>query len=141
MAAKPPRRRIFPSAHEDARIAGKAVAAPHCQSPSYRLAFQDPDFLLRDELRPVRLQLELLKPELILQEHQIESTIVVFGSARIPEPQAAMDALKAAKTELKRNPDSPVAAAPRLYRRAQAGQQPLLRGSAQAGAPGRYAFR
>jgi len=108
MAAKLPRRRIFRSAHEDARIAGKAVTAPHCQSPSYRLAFQDPDFLLRDELRPVRLQLELLKPELILQEHQIESTIVVFGSARISDPQAAMEALKAATTELKRNPDDPL---------------------------------
>jgi uncharacterized protein (TIGR00730 family) len=77
------------------------VEAPHCQSPSYRLAYQDPEFLLRDELRPVRLQLELLKPELILQEHQIESTIVIFGSARIPEPQLAMDALRQARAELR----------------------------------------
>jgi len=100
MALQLSRRRIFPSAHEDARIAGKPVEAPHCQSPSYRLAFQDPDFLLRDELRPVRLQLELLKPELILQEHRIDSTIVVFGSARIPEPQEAMKGLEAAKAEL-----------------------------------------
>jgi uncharacterized protein (TIGR00730 family) len=105
MTVKPPRRRIFPSAQEDARIAGKAA---HCQSPSYRLAFQDPDFLLRDELRPVRLQLELLKPELILQEHHIESTIVIFGSARIPEPQAARDALQAAKAELQRDAADPV---------------------------------
>jgi uncharacterized protein (TIGR00730 family) len=105
MTVKPPRRRIFPSAQEDARIAGKAA---RCQSPSYRLAFQDPDFLLRDELRPVRLQLELLKPELILQEHHIESTIVIFGSARIPEPQAARDALQAAKAELQRDAADPV---------------------------------
>jgi hypothetical protein len=104
MALQSSRRRIFPSAHEDARIAGKAVEAPHCQSPSYRLAFQDPDFLLREELRPVRLQLELLKPELILQEHQIESTIVVFGSARIPEPPAAMQGLEAAQAELRNHP-------------------------------------
>jgi uncharacterized protein (TIGR00730 family) len=101
MTVKPPRRRIFPSAYEDAQIAGKPAKAPHCRSPSYRLAFQDPDFLLRDELRPVRLQLELLKPELILQEHHIESTIVIFGSARIPEPQAARNGLKAAKAELR----------------------------------------
>jgi uncharacterized protein (TIGR00730 family) len=100
MALQLSRRRIFPSAHEDARIAGKPVEAPHCQSPSYRLAYQDPDFLLRDELRPVRLQLELLKPELILQEHRIDSTIVVFGSARIPEPQEARKGLEAAKAEL-----------------------------------------
>jgi hypothetical protein len=104
MAVKSSRTRIFRSAHEDARIAGKPVEAIQCQSPSYRLAFQDPEFLLKDELRPVRLQLELLKPELILQEHQIESAIVVFGSARIPEPQAAREALQQAEAELKRDP-------------------------------------
>ncbi len=108
MTVQTPRRRIYPSAHEDARIAGKPPLAPQCQSPSYRLAFQDPDFLLRDELRPVRLQLELLKPELILQEHHIESTIVIFGSARIPEPQAARNGLEAAKTELQRDGANPM---------------------------------
>jgi len=82
------RRRIFPSAHEDARHALQKAEAPHGQAPSYRLAFQDLDFLLRDELRPVRLQLELLKPELALQEKEIESTVVVFGSARIPSPNS-----------------------------------------------------
>jgi hypothetical protein len=50
--------------------------------PSHRLAFEDVEFLLREELRPVRLQLELLKPELLQQEQGIVSTIVVFGSAR-----------------------------------------------------------
>lgn len=59
---------------------------PQTQSPAYRLAFDDKDFLTRDELRPVRLQLELLKPELLLQEHGIRSTVVLFGGARIPEP-------------------------------------------------------
>jgi uncharacterized protein (TIGR00730 family) len=107
MTVQIPRKRIFRSAHEDAQIAGKPVAAAHCQSPSYRLAFQDPDFLLKDELRPVRLQLELLKPELILQEHHIESTIVIFGSARIPDPQAARDGLRQAEAELNRHPDNP----------------------------------
>jgi len=52
--------------------------------PSHRLAFEDIEFLHRDELRPVRLQLELLKPELLQQEQGIVSTIVVFGSARTP---------------------------------------------------------
>lgn len=55
------------------------------KNPSYRLAFLDHDFLLREELRAVRLQLELLKPELIQQEHKITATVVVFGSARILE--------------------------------------------------------
>jgi hypothetical protein len=75
MARPRPRRCIFPSAHEDARHARQKAEAPRGQAPSYRLAFQDLDFLLRDELRPVRLQLELLKPELALQEKGIESTV------------------------------------------------------------------
>lgn len=104
MTVRLPHPRLFRSAKEDARIAGRPVEAAHCQSPSYRLAFQDPDFLLKDELRPVRLQLELLKPELVLQEHRIESTIVVFGSARIAEPQAAREALQAAELDLQRDP-------------------------------------
>jgi uncharacterized protein (TIGR00730 family) len=52
------------------------------ESPSYRLASEDTELLARDELRPVRLQLELLKPERILREHGVHSTVVVFGSAR-----------------------------------------------------------
>jgi uncharacterized protein (TIGR00730 family) len=102
MAPKPARRRIFPSAHEDARIAGRPIAA---LSPSYRLAFQDPDFLLKDELRPVRLQLELLKPELALLEKKVESTVVIFGSARIPDPVVAAAELKAARKKLRHQPD------------------------------------
>lgn len=59
---------------------------PQTRAPAYRLAFADDDFMSRDELRPVRLQLELLKPELALDAHGIKSTIVLFGGARIPEP-------------------------------------------------------
>ncbi len=55
-------------------------------SPSYRLAFADDAFLCREELRPVRLQLELLKYEMLLDQHQINSTVVLFGGARIPAP-------------------------------------------------------
>jgi uncharacterized protein (TIGR00730 family) len=76
----------LPSADEDRRRAARKEASPQTRSPSYRLAFDDPDFLLRDELRPVRLQLELWKPELLLTEHAIDSTVVVFGSARLPRP-------------------------------------------------------
>ncbi len=69
------------------------------ESQSYVLAEQDADFLRRDELRPVRLQLELLKPELTLTEAGIRSTIVVFGSTRILEKtrlEAKRDLLLAA---------------------------------------------
>jgi uncharacterized protein (TIGR00730 family) len=59
---------------------------PQTRAPAYKLAFADEEFLCRDELRPVRLQLELLKPQLVMDERGIESTIVLFGGARIPEP-------------------------------------------------------
>jgi hypothetical protein len=74
-------------------------------SPSFKLGFEDEALLRRDELRPVRLQLELLKPDLILEEHQVRSTIVVFGSARVPDPDAADAALKAAKKQAAEAPD------------------------------------
>jgi len=53
------------------------------ESDSYRLAFEDVEFLDRDDLRPLRLQLELLKPDMIMNEQKVRSTIVVFGSARL----------------------------------------------------------
>jgi uncharacterized protein (TIGR00730 family) len=80
--------RNFPSAQEE--VAAPKPATPY-EGPesAYRLAFLDDAFLLREEMRPVRMQLELLKPELIQQEQDIQSTIVVFGSARIPSPEDA----------------------------------------------------
>ncbi|WP_424987977.1 TIGR00730 family Rossman fold protein [Microbulbifer sp. S227A] len=77
----------FRDAHLDRDTAEHVPDTPQTRSPAYRLAFADDDFLCRDELRPVRLQLELLKPELMLNEHGIESTIVMFGGARIPAPE------------------------------------------------------
>jgi uncharacterized protein (TIGR00730 family) len=67
--------------------------------PSYVMAYKDTVLLDRDELRPVRLQLELLKPELVLSEHNIQSTIVVFGGTRIVEKKKA--AAKVARLEKK----------------------------------------
>ena len=58
-------------------------------SPSYRRADDDPDFLAQDGVRGVRLQIDYLKPELLLQENEIHQTIVVFGGTRICEPAAA----------------------------------------------------
>ena len=98
---KPPphkiRDRLFPSAGEDARKPQPPSLYGGPES-AYRLAFTDNDFLLREELRPVRMQLELLKPELVQQEAGIESTLVIFGSARIPSPEAAEAALAEART-------------------------------------------
>jgi uncharacterized protein (TIGR00730 family) len=92
---QPLRARNFPTAQEDA-----AAAAPVSRysgpGSAYRLAFTD--FLLRDDLRPVRMQLELLKPELVQREQNIESTIVIFGSARILPPDVAAANLAAAQT-------------------------------------------
>ena len=53
-------------------------------SPSYRQADEDVDFLNRDETRAVRLQIDYFKPELLLEQHEIRHTVVVFGSTRIP---------------------------------------------------------
>lgn len=81
----------YPSARRELSVAQNADAtdSPQANSPSYRLSFADNDFLTREELRPVRLQLELLKPELLQQEHNIEATVVVFGGSRIPEEAEA----------------------------------------------------
>src|SRR5207302_2947117 len=92
-----PPKRIFPSSKVDARSAEHVPSVPQTESVAYKLAFQDIDFLLRDDLRPVRFQLELLKPELLLNEANIGSTFVFYGSARIPAPDMA-DALIAAAT-------------------------------------------
>ena len=71
---------------EDLATSQEVPDTPQTRSPVYRLAFDDKDFLTSEELRPIRLQLELLKPELALSEAGIESTIILFGGARIPEP-------------------------------------------------------
>jgi uncharacterized protein (TIGR00730 family) len=76
----------FRDAGSDRSTAEQVPDTPQTRAPAYRLAFADPDFMCRDELRPVRLQLELLKPEMALNEHGIQSTVVLFGGARIPEP-------------------------------------------------------
>ncbi len=99
-----------PSAREDLEHAKDVPQTPQSEAASYRLAFADPDFLLREELRPVRLQLELLKPELELQEASIESTVVVYGSARIDDPETAVQLLAEAETDAAAAPDDPAKA-------------------------------
>jgi uncharacterized protein (TIGR00730 family) len=90
--------RTFPTAQEDAE---KEIVSPNARyegpESAYRLAFTDVDFLLREELRPIRLQLELLKPELVQDEQGVEATIVLFGSARVVAPDVAERELAAAR--------------------------------------------
>ena len=76
-------------------------------SPSYRLAESDTDFLQRPDLRPVRVQLELLKPEIILSEHGIDSTVVVFGGTRIVEESDARNGLATAQAAAENSPQDP----------------------------------
>jgi uncharacterized protein (TIGR00730 family) len=99
MTKKDLKDRRFYKAKQEARFAKDLTPeTPQTLSKSYKLAFQDNEFLLREELRPVRFQLELLKPEMLLDEAHIASTLVIYGSARIPEPEAAA-ALVAAATD------------------------------------------
>ena len=89
--------RRFYRAEQEARFSeGGAEITPQTEHPAYKLAFADTDFLLREELRPVRFQLELLKPEMLLDEAGVGSTLVMYGSARIPAPEAVDGHLKAA---------------------------------------------
>ena len=82
-----PRSHPFRDSVEDIAAATRIPDTPQTRAPAYRLAFADRDFLTREELRPVRLQLELLKPQLIMDERGIETTIVMFGGARIHAPE------------------------------------------------------
>ena len=82
-------------------------------SRSTLLAVEDTEFLLRDEIRAIRFALEYGKAELALRDWGIRSTIIVFGSARIPSPEVADAAIAAARTEAERE------AAKRLRQRAE----------------------
>ncbi len=76
------------------------------EQPSHRLAFEDIEYLARDELRPARLELELLKAEMLQQEQGVCSTIVVFGSARVPSPEDADEFLRQARENADADPES-----------------------------------
>ncbi|MEP0390993.1 TIGR00730 family Rossman fold protein [Erythrobacter sp.] len=90
-------RKFYP-AQEESRFTDEAPdRTPQTEHPAYKLAFSDTEFLLRDELRPVRFQLELLKPEMLLDEARVGSTMVMYGSARIPSAEDAQAKIDAAK--------------------------------------------
>lgn len=76
----------LPHSGDDMQRAKSVPDTPQTRSPAYKLAWTDQDFMTMRELRAVRLQLELLKPEMALAERGIRSTVILFGGARIPEP-------------------------------------------------------
>jgi uncharacterized protein (TIGR00730 family) len=77
------------SSVQDIDTAKRMPKTPQTASAAYRLAFTDEEFMTSEELRPVRLQLEYMKTEIRLRERGINSTVVLFGGARIPEPGKA----------------------------------------------------
>ena len=76
------------------------------EHPSYRLAYRDPDFIGSEELRPLRLEMELLKPEMILDQKGIKSTIVIFGGTQVAPRDQAEAMMKEAKAAIATDPDS-----------------------------------
>jgi len=74
------------TSQQDIDATRRIPRTPQTESPAYRLAFSDEDFMTSEALRGVRFQLEYLKPEMMLSEMGITSTVVLFGGARIPAP-------------------------------------------------------
>jgi uncharacterized protein (TIGR00730 family) len=95
-----PRSHPFRDSAQDVEAAKRIPDTAQTRAPAYRLAFTDRDFMAREDLRPVRLQLELLKPQLVMDERGITSTIVLFGGARIPRPEDAATARTKTLAEL-----------------------------------------
>lgn len=113
-------KRVFAAAETEAKVARETVVTPQTSDPAYRLAYQDQDLLLRDDLRPVRFQLELLKTQLILDAAAIGSTFVFYGSARIPEPARAAALLEAAGSDHQRRVAERLVGNARYYDEARA---------------------
>jgi uncharacterized protein (TIGR00730 family) len=91
---------------EDPKIANKLEAI--LDDSTYIPAIEDIDFLKDSNSRGIRLQLDYLKPQVLLNKHGIEHTIVVFGSTRIVEPQAAQKKIDNLKIKLKQNPQNKI---------------------------------
>ena len=109
------RRRFYKAEQEAGFVESHHTQTPQTVSPSYQLAFRDTDFLLREELRPVRFQLELLKCEMLMEEARIGSTLVCYGSARIPSPEQVEEKLAAATTPQQRKVAERLAANAHYY--------------------------
>lgn len=101
-------------------------------SPSYRLAVEDPDFLLSDEMRPLRFAMEFQKAEGALRRWGVRSTVVVFGSARIPPPEHAEQLVAVAAPERRAQAEALARLAPWYARAREFGRIVSLRGGALA---------
>ena len=112
-------RKFYPAKEEAGFSEAVPQSTPQTKHPAYTLAFKDTDFLLREELRPVRFQLELLKPEMLLDEAGVGSTLVMYGSARIPSEAAAASLVESAPAE-KRGVAERLAAKAKYYEEARA---------------------
>ena len=99
--------KIYPSAQQGVSDSMHCVETAQTKAAAYRLAFADKGFLTQDELRGVRLQLEYEKAHLLQERQGIDSTIVMFGSARIPSPESAEVKMKEAQAALEQDPDNP----------------------------------
>jgi len=88
------RRTPLRTSEQDIDAAKRAPRTPQTLSPAYRLAFSDADFMTAEETRGIRFQLEYMKIETRLREAEINSTVVLFGGARIPAPGAPAWAAK-----------------------------------------------
>ncbi|MBT5483904.1 MAG: TIGR00730 family Rossman fold protein [Gammaproteobacteria bacterium] len=100
---------LFHSAADERRFANpenNGLENEQLNSPAYRLAFDDMDFLLRDEMRPVRFLLELSKPEILLTEHGVNHSVVMFGSARTCDMEQAISNRDAARQALENDSDN-----------------------------------
>jgi uncharacterized protein (TIGR00730 family) len=96
----------LPKPAEEDPAAPQSVRAIR-ESPTYRLAEHDPEFLTRPDVRGARLQIEYLKADTILADRKVEHTIVVFGSTRVPEPVAARRNIEALGAALRADPENP----------------------------------
>ncbi len=108
-------RKFYPAEQEAEFTEQRPIKTPQTQHPAYRLAFRDSDFILREELRPIRFQLELLKPEMLLDEARVGSTLVVYGSARIPAPEQIDAVFAKARTAQEKTVAENLAAKARYY--------------------------
>jgi len=98
--------KAYHAAANAVKDAEKQTSTPQTRSHAYKLAFQDNEFLLRDEMRSMRLLLEFEKPEIIQQWHRVESTIVMFGGSRILSREDALKQLDEVQSKLKNDPEN-----------------------------------
>ncbi len=97
--------KAYHAASSAAVDAQKNPETPQTRSHAYKLAFQDSEFMLTDEMRSVRLQLEFEKPEVIQKWHRIESTIVMFGGSRILDKDVAQERVEEVESRLEKSPN------------------------------------